>query len=102
MYKIDFDSLPWESPIDGVRFKAFEQSGQRIRLVEFEKGFVEPDWCLKGHIGFVLEGSIEVEFSGDVVRYSVGDGVFILKGEEHKHRARVVSEGARLILVDDI
>ncbi len=101
MYKVDFDSLPWESPIDGVRFKAFEEAGRRIRLVEFEKGFVEPDWCLKGHIGYVLEGQIDVDFDGEIVHYSKGDGVFILKGGEHKHKATVVSEVTRLILVDE-
>ena len=27
-YKIDFESMAWESPADGVRFKAYEQGGR--------------------------------------------------------------------------
>jgi hypothetical protein len=27
-YKIDFDSMPWENPAVGVRFKAYEQGGR--------------------------------------------------------------------------
>ena len=36
-YKIDFESMEWEVPADGVRFKAFQQDGRKLRLVEFSK-----------------------------------------------------------------
>jgi len=61
-YKIDFKSMAWETPARGARFKAFEQGGRKLRLVEFSKEFVEPDWCTKGHIGYILEGQIEIDF----------------------------------------
>jgi len=41
-YKIDFESMEWEVSAAGVRFKAYEQDGRRLRLVEFGKEFVEP------------------------------------------------------------
>jgi hypothetical protein len=32
-YRIDFESMAWESPVDSVRFKAYEQSGEKIAMV---------------------------------------------------------------------
>jgi len=100
--KIDFDSIPWESPMEGVRFKAYNQEGRRLRLVEFLKGFIEPDWCRKGHIGYVLEGKMEIDFNGELVSFVPGDGLFIPAGEESKHLAKVLTEVVRVILVEDV
>ncbi len=101
-YKIDFGSMDWEEPARGVRFKAFEQGGRKLRLVEFSKEFVEADWCCSGHVGYILEGEIEIDFDGDVVSFGPGDGVFIPAGEEHKHKGRVLTDKVKAILVEDI
>ena len=79
-YRINFESMAWESPMVGVRFKAYEQDGRRLRLVEFTKEFVESDWCTKGHIGYILEGRMEIDFDGKVIVFGPGDGVFIPAG----------------------
>ena len=63
-YRVDLDSLPWEAPVVGVRFKRFEAGGRRLRLVEYTREFFEPDWCRAGHVGYVLEGRLEIDFSG--------------------------------------
>jgi quercetin dioxygenase-like cupin family protein len=99
-YKIDFESMEWEVPADGVRFKAYEQGGRKLRLVEFSKEFVEPDWCMKGHIGYILEGQIEIDFNGDVVVFGWGDGLFILAGEKYRHKARVITDKVRAVLME--
>ncbi len=99
--KIDFGSLDWQSPAPGARSKSHQQAGRTLRLLELTEGFVEPEWCTKGHIGYVLEGLMEVDFDGEVVRCSAGDGIFILPGEEHRHMATVLSDVVRLILVED-
>ena len=100
-YKIDFESIPWESPAAGVRFKAYEQSGRKLRMVEFSKEFVEPDWCTKGHIGYVLEGRIEIDFNGKTVAFGPGDGIFIPAGEEDKHKGKVLMDSVKVVLVED-
>jgi len=100
-YRIDFDAIPWQTPAAGVRFKAHEQVGRKLRLAEFGKGFVEPDWCNKGHIGYILEGQLEIDFSGNAVSFYPGDGIFIPPGEQHKHKGRAITETVRLILVED-
>ncbi|KKK52029.1 hypothetical protein LCGC14_3109040 [marine sediment metagenome] len=101
-YRIDFDSIPWETPAAGVRFKAYEQNGRRLRLVEFARDFVEPDWCPNGHIGLILEGQMEIDFNGQIIAFGPGDGVFIPPGEEHKHKGRVLTEKVKAILVEDV
>ena len=100
-YKIDFESMAWEVPARGARFKAFEQDGRKLRLVEFSKEFIEPDWCTKGHIGYILEGQMEIDFDGNVIVFGRGDGVFIPASEEHKHKERVLTDKVKAILVED-
>jgi quercetin dioxygenase-like cupin family protein len=99
-YKIDFESMEWESPTEGVRFKAYEQDGRKLRLVEFTKDFVEPDWCTKGHAGLFLEGQMEIDFDGKKEVFGPGDGVFILAGKEHKHKGRILTDKVKVILVE--
>jgi quercetin dioxygenase-like cupin family protein len=101
-YKVDFESMEWETPVAGVRFKAFEKTGRKLRLVEFAKEFVEPDWCAKGHIGYILEGKIEIDFNGESIVFGPGDGVFIPAGSEHKHKGKVLTDVVKAILVEDV
>ncbi len=101
-YRTDFESMPWESPADGIRFKAFERNARKLRLVEFSKEFIEPDWCTKGHIGYILEGQMEIDFDGDKEVFGPGDGVFIPTGQEHKHKDRILTDKVKAILVEDV
>ena len=102
LYRINWDGLPWITPMPGVRFKAFEQNGRKLRLVEFTCGFQEPDWRRKGHIGYVLEGEGELQFSEQTILLKAGDGIFIPAGEEHKHLLHVQNGSIRVVLVEDL
>jgi hypothetical protein len=101
-FKINFENLEWESDSKGARYKVFRQNGKQIRLIEFTEDFIEEDWCLKNHIGFVLEGELEIDFGGERVNYSVGQGIFILEGESSAHRARAITPLVKLVLVEDL
>ncbi len=83
-YLIDFQSMNWENPAPGVRYKAFIRDNQKIRLVEFSERFAERDWCTKAHAGYVIEGSISIDFNGKMVNFKSGDGLFIPEGEANK------------------
>ena len=100
--KIDFASLEWESPIPGARYKAVQRDDWRLRLIEFTKEFIEPDWCTKEHIGYVLRGEMDVDFDGRIVRFSAGDGLMLPKGEENRHKATVITDLVELLLVEDL
>jgi len=94
--RIDFQSLPWESPAPGIRFKAHVAEGKKIRLLEFTDLLFEKDWCLKGHLGYVLEGRMKIEFQGVLLEYKAGDGIFISEGEAHKAQ---IAKGERALMI---
>jgi quercetin dioxygenase-like cupin family protein len=99
-YQIDFESLPWEPVMQGVRQKVIAHSGKTVRLVEYSKAMA-PHWCTKGHYGYILQGRFEIEFADKTHIFEEGAGVFIPDGEEHRHRARVLSDVVRVIFVED-
>jgi hypothetical protein len=101
-YRILFDELEWQSPIHGMRFKAFRSGQKQLRLVEFTSEFVEPDWCEKGHVGFVIHGELEIDFHGHLVRYVEGTGVFIPAGLSSSHKGRSITPTVLLFLVEEI
>jgi quercetin dioxygenase-like cupin family protein len=100
-YRIDFESMEWESPADGVKFKAHERNAGKLRFVEFSKEFIEHDWCTKGHIGYILDGQMEIDFDGTKEIFGPGDGVFIPAGQQHKHKGRVLTDKVKAILVEE-
>jgi ethanolamine utilization protein EutQ (cupin superfamily) len=100
--RVDFAALPWEEKAPGVRFKTLIRGNQRLRLVEFTNEFKDRDWCLKAHIGYVLEGELEITFDDAIERLAAGDGIFIAGGEQERHRAHVKGTLARLILVEEV
>ena len=99
-YKVNFNAMPWDTSAAGVRFKIYEQDGRKLRLAEFTNEFIEADWCTKGHIGYVLEGQMEIDFEAKVIMYGPGDGIFIPASV--KHKARVLTDIVKVILVEDI
>ena len=101
-YIVDFKSMSWEAQASGVKCKAYQQGGRKLRLAEFTKEFIEPDWCRKGHIGYILEGQMEIDFDGKTVIFGPGDGVFIPAGEKHKHKGKVLTDVVKVILVEDV
>jgi ethanolamine utilization protein EutQ (cupin superfamily) len=94
--------MSWNTSAVGVRFKVFEQGGKKLRLVELTRHFIEADWCTNGHIGYILEGQMEIDFDGKTVVFGHGDGVFIPAGEEHKHKGRVLTDVVKIILVEEM
>jgi quercetin dioxygenase-like cupin family protein len=100
-YKVDFKGIPWESPIAGMRQKIHKAGSRQLRLVEYAKELT-PHWCEKGHMGYVLQGAIEIQFENEVRIYSSGDGISIPHGQEHIHMARVLSDTVTVIFVEDV
>lgn len=100
--RVDFSALEWESPMKGVRFKRYIAGGKQLRLVEYSRDFVEPDWCLKGHTGYVIDGEFEIDFHGTSVRYASGNAILIPPGEENRHKARILSPTATVFLSEDV
>ena len=100
-YKVDFESIPWETPMGGLRFKAVTHGGRRLRLVEYTKD-MEPHWCDKGHVGYILEGRFEIRFDRATEVFNPGDGVFIPPGKEHRHMGRALADVVQAVFVEDV
>ena len=81
---------------------AFQQGELQVRLVEWDKAMVHASWCVKGHVGYVLEGVVEIDIAGEVVRYEAGDVLILPEGEAHKHRPKVLSEKMRFFSVEKV
>jgi len=79
-YKVDFEEIPWTSPKPGVRFKVFKEEAIQLRLVEFFDGFVEKEWCARGHRAYILEGELEMTFSDKKVVYRAGEACNSIRG----------------------
>jgi len=93
-FKVRFDSMEWQHALPGARFKSFHEGEKQLRLLELTSEFVEPEWCEKGHVGIVLKGELEIDFSGHVVRYPEGSGILIPSGVTSAHKARAISSTA--------
>lgn len=100
-YKIDFNSLNWQSPMAGLRFKAYQQVGRQLRLVQYTPE-MPPHWCEKGHFGYVLEGQFEIKYANQVMVYHPGEGIFIPSGHEHRHMGRALTDLVQIIFVEDV
>ena len=101
MNRVDFDAIPWSSTLPHLREKSEVRAGRRLRLLELGREFVEPGWCMRGHIGYVLSGRMELAFADHTETLAEGDGLFIPPGEAGKHRAKVLTDAVRLVLVED-
>ena len=97
-HKIIFNDIDWTNAGVGVRYKAYINSGKRLRLVEFSEGFIELDWCTHGHSGIVLEGSFAIDYNGNIERYSKDDVIFIPNGEDDRHKA-IINKGEKVMLL---
>ena len=100
-YRVEFDKLEWEYPIQGARHKYIDRGKLRVRLVEYSKE-MPAHWCEKGHFGYLLEGSLEIEYENDIVLYNPGDGIYIPDGPEHKHKGKVISEKALVFFIENL
>jgi hypothetical protein len=63
-YLVNFDALQWESPAPGIRHKLHRVDSRVLRLVEYSREMV-PHWCIRGHIGHMVDGSGRGHFGGD-------------------------------------
>ena len=95
---INFRAIDWEIPGIGVKQKIYSDGNSRLRLIHFSDDFVEKEWCLKGHQGYVLEGEMDINFSGNKKSYKKGDGLWIETGESEKHKV-IIEKGKFVELI---
>ena len=97
-HSINFEKIEWIESGIGLRYKKMVNGSQQLRLVEFSEGFVEADWCLKGHAGIVMDGEFALDFNGRLEYFKKGDICFIPNGETDKHKA-ILGKGQKVTLL---
>ncbi len=84
-----------------MRAKTVRLGARQLRLVEYTPELA-PHWCELGHLGYVLEGRLEVEFPAGAVVFEPGDGLTISAGPEHRHRGCALTDVVRVVFVEDV
>lgn len=92
---IIFDKIAWQETAKGTRQKVYSEGNSQLRILQFNEHYVEDDWCLKAHKGFVLNGEMNVDFDGVTEHYKKGDGLWINPGEASKHK--VIIEKGKMV-----
>jgi len=95
---VKFDDITWDTSNVGVAQKVYIQGNEKLRLIKFKEDFIEKDWCLKKHQGYVLDGEMKIDFNGEVLSYKKGDGIWIGEGEEFKHKV-MIEKGKEVTLI---
>ena len=95
-----FEDIPWNDIAPGAREKAFQCDSKTVRVLQLSPGFEEVEWCRRQHLGFIVSGSLEIQFTNRVLKYEQGDGISIAAGEISKHSARVGEEPVTMFLID--
>jgi hypothetical protein len=104
---LPFTTIPWESQAavkepgrSGVAcVKTVRLGDMRLRKIEFTPGYCADEWCSKGHVGFVLSGSLSITLeNGYLFEVPAGDS-FHVGDDREPHRAQSLG-GATVILVD--
>ncbi len=93
-----FASMDWESVAPNVRRKLHRVGRCQLRVVEFQKGLEHPEWCEVGHTGYLLQGSLALEFDGRTLEIGPGDGFVIPTGKANRHRPVPLTDRVVLIL----
>ena len=99
---IEFSAMPWDCPRQGHQQKVILREKQKLRLLRFSDDFVEEHWCTNGHIGFVVDGEMTIDFNGSSSHYKKGDALWIESGEAEKHKV-LIAKGkfVELILFEE-
>ena len=96
--RIRYTDIPWQKgEFDGIRYKMVIHNNQRIRLVEFDVGFIEPKWCDSPHIGYVVQGEFNLKFRNETLKYIAGDAFCL----EEEHIIEVTSDIPAIVFFVD-
>jgi len=99
---INWNSIPREEHKGetGTSFwKTLQYDGLRVRIVEYEAGYLADHWCKKGHIVYCLEGEVTTEQeSGDKTLLKTGM-TYIVSDDISSHRS-VAKEKVTLLIID--
>lgn len=105
----EYTILDWSTIIDSVKpgeqgfssTKELRVDDMKYRIIDYSPGYLADHWCQKGHIVFVLEGTLISELSdGSSSILNKGMG-YVVSDHLSSHRSRT-DIGAKLLIIDTI
>lgn len=107
MRKIPFQLIDWanipKEEHKGETGTSFWQTIQydrlRIRIVEYNAGYLADHWCKKGHIVHCLEGEVVNEQENGGKHLLKPEMTYIVSDEMSSHRS-VARDKVRLLIID--
>ena len=99
---VRFAELSWADDVPGIRARQTHIARRRWALVEYAAGARRQEWCLDGHAGFVVSGSVEYEFEDGAEPLAVRTGDAFALATGHAHRGVNRADGpTQLFIIDD-
>ena len=95
---LKFEDMEFEKIQDGLEQKKITRGDRVLRILKIHSQFTEANWCLNGHVGYVLSGKMKINFNGIIQNYNQGDGLWIEQGESSKHKV-IMEEGEEVQLI---
>ncbi len=105
---VPFELIDWKKleakEVKGITSKAFWRTKNfndvRIRIIEKLPGYRADHFCKKGHIIYIIEGSMEVEFeNGMKFNIGAGESLFLSDVEENGH-STYTEKGVKYFIID--
>jgi quercetin dioxygenase-like cupin family protein len=81
--RLDYPRIDWQPGAHPLEQKKLGALGGAT-LLRFEPGFEDPNWCVNGHAGFVLRGTLRLAFDEGAVEVGEGEGFVIDPGTRHR------------------
>jgi quercetin dioxygenase-like cupin family protein len=84
----------------GTALSRTVQTGSlRVRIVEFSPGYRADHWCAKGHVVFVIEGTLTTVLEDGRVFQTASGNSFHVGDDDGRHRAQT-EMGAKVFIFD--
>jgi hypothetical protein len=99
---IDWNNIPSEQAQGKTGFtisKMQLMGDTKIRFVEYSVNYTADHWCAKGHIIFVLEGELEIQYQ-NAISHLVEKGMSYLVGDDSMAHMAVSKGGAKVLIID--
>jgi quercetin dioxygenase-like cupin family protein len=78
--------------------RTFEQGGVRLRIVEYQPGYLADHWCDRGHVFYLISGEVTVELrDGREFALSAGQAFAVSDHGDAAHRVRTERGGVAFV-----
>lgn len=79
--------------------RTFEKGGVRLRLVEYQAGYLADHWCDRGHVFYLLTGEVVVELKdGRAFALASGECFVVSDHGDAAHRVKSRTGGVAYIV----